>query len=77
MQVHIRFAGSLPVLLGRASGEKDVEMQPGSSLGDVVDALRLRGDVVVAYAVNGTIRGRDHVMQEGDEVVALLPLAGG
>lgn len=75
--MHIRFGGGVPALLGLRIHDEDVEVPADSSLGDIADVLRLRGHGTLAFVVNGAVRGLDHLVQDGDEIVVLQPMAGG
>jgi sulfur carrier protein ThiS len=73
----VRFCGILPAMLGLHRSEMVVEVEPGSTLGDVVTAANIPDGVVMAFVVNGKMRALDHEVRDGDDIAAIHPLSGG
>ena len=76
MRVSVRlFAG----LRERAqTGEREVELAEGSTVGDVWDSLALGDEPPgLLYAVNREYALRDQGLAEGDEVALIPPVSGG
>lgn len=81
--VNIRtlFFASYRDLVGTRS--LDVELSPGATVADLVGTLRKRGGPYASLpqdppvAVNRSYAAADEVLEEGDEVAVLPPVAGG
>lgn len=81
MTVRARFFASYRDLLGRET--TDVDLPDGSTVADLVRALRRRGEPFASLppdtpvAVNRTWAEPDAGLEDGDEVAFLPPVAGG
>lgn len=79
--VRVLFFAAYRDLVGTSA--LDLELPPGSSVGDLVAGIRGRGrpyDVLPAdpaVAVNRRYAGLDVPLSEGDEVAFIPPVAGG
>ena len=49
----------------------------GTTIDDVVRALRIPGTIRLLRIVNGRHRPADHVLMDGDELALFPPIAGG
>ncbi|MCX7682637.1 MAG: MoaD/ThiS family protein [Anaerolineae bacterium] len=59
-------------------GEKmAVELSDGATAGRLLELLNLPSHLVKVVFVNGIIRDRDYVLQDGDEVGIFPPVGGG
>lgn len=81
MRVEMLYFGVLKEFFG---SERDaVDVAQGSSVGDLLETLRVRvGETPAAWramavAVNREYSGRTTVLHEGDEVALLPPVSGG
>jgi molybdopterin converting factor small subunit len=54
-----------------------VKLPKGATVGQLVDHLRLPADQVKMTFVNATVRDRDHVLTDGDELGIFPPVGGG
>lgn len=60
------------------TGACEIALPAGACAGDVWAALDLGDEPPgIAYAVNRTYVGRDHVLADGDEVALIPPVSGG
>lgn len=81
VNVRTLFFASYRDLVGTRS--LDVELPPGATVADLVGALRERGGPYASLpqdppvAVNRSYVAADEVLEEGDEVAVLPPVAGG
>lgn len=81
MTVRARFFAVYRELLG--TGATDVDLPDGATVDDLLHALRSRGGPYAALpedapvAVNRSWAGPDEVLEDGDEVAFLPPVAGG
>jgi molybdopterin synthase sulfur carrier subunit len=81
MRIDVRLGSGLSQLAGRARLE--VEIAEGATVGDVlhrvaVERPSLGGGLPSALTVvRGSQVGGDRVLEEGDEVALLMPVAGG
>jgi len=61
-----------------APGESlSLEVLPGTSVGQLLARLRIPAGAAVVAVLNGRVRGRDHVLSEGDVLSVFPPVAGG
>jgi molybdopterin converting factor subunit 1 len=80
MTVTVLLFASYADAVGRSTIE--LEVQPGAKVSDVIDRVRGIGDTVrfppsPMVAVNEQYASRDRVLQQGDEVALIPPVAGG
>lgn len=81
MFVRVRFFAILKDKAGRESVE--LELSDGATVADAITLLAdSEGELVawlpkIALAVNGAYVGRDHVLQDGDELALIPPVSGG
>ncbi len=81
MKVRARFFASAREIIGRSTLE--LEAPPGASAGDVLALLAVEHPSLAAYgphlalAVNAEYVGRDHPLQDGDELALIPPVSGG
>jgi len=54
-----------------------VEVAEGTTVGQLLDHLRLPADEVKMIFVNSIVRGTEHVLHDGDEVGIFPPVGGG
>lgn len=54
-----------------------VELAEGATAGRLLELLNLPTNLVKVVFVNGIIRDRDYVLQDGDEVGLFPPVGGG
>ncbi len=72
------FANLVQYYPGAQTGKTfDVELEPGSTLADLVERLCLPRDQVKITFVNGIAHEQDFVLQPGDEVGIFPPVGGG
>jgi sulfur carrier protein ThiS len=77
VRVTVTFSGILPSLLDKPSSPLIVEAESGCSLADVMRQLDVPASATLAYTVNGRVRPQEHRPQDGDEITAVAPMAGG
>ena len=81
MQVQIQFWSYFKDLTGCAQASE--ELPPGATIGDLLPRLHARYPKLIAMhnstliAVGVEYQGRDHVLNEGDEVSLFPPVQGG
>ena len=81
MQIHLLLFGSVREAAG--SARLDVELEAGATVADLRAWLAERNEVVeklgdrLAASINTEIAGPGDVLEEGDEVAFLPPVAGG
>jgi molybdopterin converting factor small subunit len=79
--VHVLAFARVREVLGFA--ERDLELGPGATAGDVFDALAREAAPLAALAGstrlarNGALVREDEALQDGDEVALLPPVGGG
>jgi len=54
-----------------------VELPEGAAVGQLVEHLQLPTDQIKIIFVNGIVRGKEHVLGDGDEVGVFPPVGGG
>jgi len=54
-----------------------VVLPEGTTIAQLVERLDLPGDQVKVVFVNGTVRQKDHVLGDGDEIGVFPPVGGG
>ena len=78
MRVRVQYFGVLREALGHGV---DVELDSGSTVGDLLQRLRAGADAGVwagiAVAVNCEYANRSRVLADGDDVAILPPVSGG
>lgn len=77
MRVNVKLSGTLPALLKRDEAQVIAEVEPGSTLVDVMRAINVPPQVVMIYQVNGKVQRSDFQPEDGDEIVAIPAVAGG
>jgi molybdopterin converting factor small subunit len=79
MQVKLSLYASLASYLPVNNGENSciLEVDKGVSIGEFFDQLKIPADAPKLIFLNGVHAGRDAVLEEGDEVGAFPPVAGG
>jgi molybdopterin converting factor subunit 1 len=81
MDLDVLFFASYRDLTG--TGSLRVQMEPGATVGELLEAVRGRGDGFAALperpavAVNHQVVPHGHTLFPGDEVALLPPVAGG
>jgi len=76
MHVKVRLFAGLRERAG--TGERELELAPGSRVGDVWQALSLGDEPAgLLYAVNKEYAAPDRAIAEGDEVALIPPVSGG
>ena len=79
MKVEVRlFATLQPYLPAGAEGDGiSLELSDGATVRDVVESLKIPGDLACLTVVNGRDADLDQVLAPGDELAMFPPLAGG
>jgi molybdopterin synthase sulfur carrier subunit len=79
MKVEVRlFATLQPYLpVGAHSDGVSLELPPGTTVGDVMESLKIPSDLACLTVVNGRDAAPEHVLSPGDELAMFPPLAGG
>jgi len=79
MKVQVRlFATLQPFLPAGAEGDGfSLDLPPGATVRDVVESLKIPGELTCLTVVNGRDAGPDEVLTHGDELAMFPPLAGG
>jgi molybdopterin converting factor small subunit len=79
MKVEVRlFATIRPYLPAGASGDSvSLDLSPGATVRDVVESLKIPGELACLTVVNGRDAEPDQVLAPGDELALFPPLAGG
>lgn len=77
MQVKVKLSGTLPSLLKRDRAEVVTEVDPGTTLVDIMRAINVPPQLVMIYQVNGKVQRSDFQPKDGDEIVAIPAVAGG
>ena len=54
-----------------------VEVAEGTTVGQLLDHLRLPADEVKMIFVNSIVRGTEHLLHDGDELGIFPPVGGG
>ena len=68
-------AGYLPP--GGSGDSVTLEVPEGATVGQVIGALEIPGDLECLRVVNGNDASVDHVLNDGDVLTLFPPLAGG
>lgn len=79
MKVEVRlFATLQPYLPAGAHGDGvSLDLPPGATVHDVVESLKIPGELACLTVVNGRDAGPEQVLAPGDELALFPPLAGG
>ncbi len=79
MEIYVKLFATLRTYLGNApSGTPvTVHIPAGSTLGELVEQLKLPPEEVKICFVNGRIVELDYLLTEGDEVGIFPPIGGG
>jgi molybdopterin converting factor small subunit len=75
IKLRVKTAGSLAIVSGVDCA--DVETIEQSTLQDVVRQLGVAPELIMLYAVNGTLQAAGYRPQNGDEVVLIPAVSGG
>jgi len=77
LEVHVRLYSILREKLpSEARGRTTLELEAGSTVGDIIELFEIRRSVVVG--VNGAYeREHSHPVQDGDEVTIFSAVSGG
>ena len=74
MNIKIKLFASLRQL---GPDEQVAEFPDGTTIDDVVHAVKIPGTIRLLMIVNGEHRPADHVLKDGDELALFPPIAGG
>jgi molybdopterin converting factor small subunit len=74
MNVTVRLFASLRKF---GPDEQVAAFPEGTTIDDVVRAVKIPGTIRLLRIVNGEHRPADHVLKEGDELALFPPIAGG
>jgi sulfur carrier protein ThiS len=74
MPTLLRAAGMLKDYLG---GRAEISVEPGQTVREMLQALKIPSEVVAFVAVNGHQQTKDYVLQEGDLIKILAVIGGG
>lgn len=79
MQIYVKLFATLQIFLGNVPSGTAVEINvpEGSTLGALVEQLKLPPEEVKICFVNGRIVELDYMLTEGDEVGIFPPIGGG
>ncbi len=79
MKIEVRFFATLqPYLPAGAHGDcVSLDLPPGATVRDVVEFLKIPGELACLTVVNGRDADPDQVLAPGDELAMFPPLAGG
>ncbi len=88
MKIKIRstFAVGATSHMGNESpkqGEFNLDIKEGTTVGDLLESLPSLGpshqfdDIMIHVFVNGTLKGFDHILQDGDILDIHIPVSGG
>jgi molybdopterin synthase catalytic subunit len=79
MKVEIRLFATLQSYLpAGADGDGiSLDLPAGATVGDVVESLKIPGELACLTVVNGRDAGPDQALAPGDELAMFPPLAGG
>jgi molybdopterin converting factor small subunit len=77
--VHVRLYATLRRLRpGLELGEAlPVELESGSTVGSLLQAMTLPEDEIKIVFVNNLVREQDHVLEDGDQLGIFPPVGGG
>jgi molybdopterin synthase sulfur carrier subunit len=74
MNVTVRLFASLRQF---GPDEQVSDFPEGTTIDNVIHALRIPGTIRILRIVNGEHRPADHVLKDGDEIAFFPPIAGG
>lgn len=79
MKIKLKLFATLSTYLGGpvTGSEAEIELPPGSTLGDLANLLKLPPDEVKICFINGIICELEKQLNEGDEVGIFPPIGGG
>jgi molybdopterin converting factor small subunit len=73
--LRVKLGGNLATLAGKA--QADLELAEPLPLREVAQRAGVSPQLVMLYAVNGTVRPAEYCPGEGDEVLLVPAVAGG
>ena len=80
MRIHVRLYASLerytPFEKDRSSFH-EMEVDEGTTVGQLLQTLRVPADTVKLIFLNGVHANADHILREGDRLGVFPPVAGG
>jgi len=59
------------------AGQKEVHVDPGRSVREILTSLGINPDLVAGVFVKGEQQTKDYILQEGDDVRLLAVIGGG
>jgi len=79
MKVDVRLFATLQPYLpaGTAGDGISLDLPAGATVRDVVESLKIPGELACLIVVNGRDAGPDQVLVPGDELAMFPPLSGG
>ncbi|MCG8634639.1 MAG: MoaD/ThiS family protein [Desulfobacterales bacterium] len=78
MKVKVKFSGAFDAYKSDADNEFDVFcFDSPVTAGDVIKKTKIPGSLPKLILINGMVRNKDHVLQEGDTLSIFPAMAGG
>ena len=77
MKITVVAFGAMRQYMPDGSGRSELEVAPGSCVGDVVDALGAPRRIVFSVLVDGVQASLEQEVDESAEVTLMPPFAGG
>jgi sulfur carrier protein ThiS len=74
MPATLRLSGPLRDFNG---GKPDLQVEPGRTVREVVAGLGIVPETIAVVVVNEEQSNKDHVIQEGDDILVLAIIGGG
>ncbi|MGE5576121.1 MAG: MoaD/ThiS family protein [Syntrophothermus sp.] len=77
MQIRLRAVGVLARYMPEGKEWIEVSLSEARPVQEVLRQVGLNPDLVASVLIGGRRRDKDYLVEDGDEVVCLPPLAGG
>lgn len=79
MKIEVKLFSYLCSLLGKEGNHFsfNIEMEKSTTCVDLLKTLNLPAHLPIVILVNGAVKGKSYVLQEGDKVSILPPVEGG
>jgi sulfur carrier protein ThiS len=74
MPTTLRLSASLKNLLG---GKDEYTIEPGRTVRETLPLMGIKPELVAMVSVNGEMKTKDYVIQEGDTIRLLAVIGGG
>ena len=77
MQISLTLHGNLRRYFDDRSETKEIEVEPGTTIQELIERLQIRRGAIWLISVNGELKEASYTLSPGDDVRFFEPVTGG